>query len=56
MNLAFVLATLVENSVAMKWFENNSVKINSGVTLLSLETHLNISNDRIWESRTVKLL
>ena len=62
-NLAFVLAKLEENhNIAMKWFENNYMKINSDKCHLFISgnkfEHLwvKIGNDRIWESRTVKLL
>ena len=43
-NLAFVLAKLEKNSsIAMKWFDNNYMKMNSDKChLLSLETNLNI--------------
>ena len=62
-NLSFVLAKLEENpNIAMKWFENNYMKMNSDKCHLFISgnqfEHLwaKIGNDRIWESRTVKLL
>ena len=62
-NLAFALAKLKEHSnIALKWLENNYMKMNSDKCHLFFSLnkfkHLwtKIGNDRIRESRTVKLL
>ena len=62
-NLVFVLAKLEENSdIALKWFENNYMKMSSGQCHLSVSgnkfEHLwaKIGNNKIWETRTIKLL
>ena len=60
---AFVLAKLEENSnIARKWFENNYIKVNLDKCHVFISgnkfEHLwdKIGNDRIWESRTARLL
>ena len=62
-NLEFVLNKLEEQSnIAINWFENNYMKMNSDKCHLLISgnkfEHLwaKIGNDRIWETRTVKLL
>ena len=62
-NLNFVMQQLEQQSnVALKWFEDNNMKMNSGKCHLfvSGNKHENmwakIGDDQIWESRTVKLL
>ena len=62
-NLAFLLAKLEGHSnISMKWFENNYMKMNSDRCHLFISgnkiEHLwdKIANDRIWGSKTVKLL
>ena len=62
-NLQFVLTKLKEYSnIATEWFENNYMKINSDKCRLFVSGHkyehlwAKIGNDKIWETRTVKLL
>ena len=62
-NLNFVIQQLEQQSnIALKWFEDNNMKMNSGKCHLfvSGNKHENmwakIGDDQIWESRTVKLL
>ena len=62
-NLKFVLEQLEEQSnIALKWFEDNYMKMNSGKCHLFVSGNkyeqmwAKIGNDKIWESRTVKLL
>ena len=62
-NLNFVMQQLEQQSnIALKWFEDNNMKMNSGKCHLfvSGNKHENmwakIGDDQIWESRTVKLL
>ena len=62
-NIEFVFAKLEENSnIAIKWFENNYMKMNSDKCHLFVSGHkyehlwAKIGNDKIWETRTVKLL
>ena len=59
----FVLEQLEEQSnIALKWFEDNYMKMNSGKCHLIVSGNkyeqmwAKIGNDKIWESRTVKLL
>ena len=62
-SLKFVLEQLEEQSnIALKWFEDNYMKTNSGKCHLFVSGNkyeqmwTKIGNDKIWESRTVKLL
>ena len=62
-SLKFVLEQLEEQSnIALKWFEDNYMKMNSGKCHLFVSGNkyeqmwAKIGNDKIWESRTVKLL
>ena len=60
-NLTFAMQQLEQQSnIALKWFEDNNVKINSGKCRTMTSKHENmwakIGDDQIWESRTVKLL
>ena len=62
-NLNFVMQQLQQQSnIALKWFEDNNMKMNSGKCHLfvSGNKHENMwakkGDDQIWESRTVKLL
>ena len=62
-NLNFVMQQLEQQSnIALKWFEDNNMKMNSGKfnLFVSGSKHENmwakIGDDQIWESRTVKLL
>ena len=62
-NLNFVMQQIEQQSnIALKWFEDNNMKMNSGKCYLfvSGNKHENmwakIGDDQIWESRTVKLL
>ena len=62
-NLQFVLTKLKEYSnIATERFENNYMKINSDKCRLFVSGHkyehlwAKIGNDKIWETRTVKLL
>ena len=62
-NLDFVLEQLEQqSSIALKWFENNYKKTNSGKYHLFLSgnkcKHLwaKIGDNTIWKSRTTKLL
>ena len=62
-SLQFVLTKLKEYSnIATEWFENNYMKINSDKCRLFVSGHkyehlwAKIGNDKIWETRTVKLL
>ena len=62
-NLEYVLTKLEEHSdIAIKWFENNYMKMNSDKGHLFISGHkfqhlwAKTGNDKIWETRTVKLL
>ena len=62
-NLEFVLSKLEEHSnIAIEWFENSYMKMNSGICHLFVSSHkyehlwAKVGNDKIWETRTVKLL
>ena len=62
-NLEYILTKLEEHSdIAIKWFENNYMKMNSDKCHLFISSHKfehlwdKIGNDKIWETRTVKLL
>ena len=62
-NLEFVLLKLEEQShIAINWFENNYMKMSSDKCHLLISRnkyeHLwaKIGNDRIWETKAVKLL
>ena len=62
-NLEYVLTKLEEHSdIAIKWFENNYMKMNSDKCHLYISGHkfehlwAKIGNDKIWETKTVKLL
>ena len=62
-NLVFVLAKLEKHlNIAMKWFENNYMKMNSDKCDLSASGKksehfwVKTDNNRIWESRTLTLL
>ena len=62
-NLQFILTKLENHSdIAIKWFENNYMKINSDKCHLFTSGHkfehlwVKIGNDKIWETRTVKIL
>ena len=63
MNLEFVLSKLENHSdIAIKWFEDNYMKMNSDKYHLFISGHkfghlwAKIGDDKIWETRTVKLL
>ena len=62
-NLDFVLKRLEHQSnFALKWFEDKNMKMNSGKCHLFVSGNkyeqmwAKIGDDKIWESRTVKLL
>ena len=62
-NLNFVMQQLEQQSdIALKWFEDNNMKMNAGKCHLLVSGHkyehmwAKIGDDQIWESRTVKLL
>ena len=62
-NLNFVMQRLQQQSnIALKWFEDNNMKMNSGECHLFVSGNKHekmwakICDDQIWESRTVKLL
>ena len=62
-DLQFILTKLENHSdIAIKWFENNYMKMNSDKCHLFISGHkfehlwVKISNDKIWETRTVKIL
>ena len=51
-----------ESNITLKWFEDNNMKMNSGKYHLFISRNKHehmlskIDDDKIWESRTVKLL
>ena len=62
-DLEFVICQLEEHSqVAINWFENNYMKMNSDKCHLLISGHKHeqiwakIGNDKIWETRSVELL